>query len=90
MALSPEKVVREFKSDSWEAHCRRGAAWSLGIGAHSRIAFPFQPWIAALDGSRREEFLKDLGIEIAAPKPNISSGDRNILELAKALDDHFA
>jgi putative nucleotidyltransferase with HDIG domain len=93
MALSLEKLVLEFKSDSREAHCRRVAAWSSEL---ARVAgsqsFPFlsQPLIAALDGPKRAEFLKDLGVEIAFPERDIPRADRNILELAKALEDHFA
>jgi putative nucleotidyltransferase with HDIG domain len=69
------------------------AAWSSEL---ARVAgsqsFPFlsQPLIAALDGPKRAEFLKDLGVEIASPERDLPYADRNILELAKALEDHFA
>jgi hypothetical protein len=46
--------------------------------------------IAALDGSRRSEYLADLRVEITGLEPEPSAEERHILELAKALDDHFA
>ena len=86
-------MALEYRSDSWNARYRRLAAWSSeltrAMGSDPEFALS-HPLIAVLDGRRRAEFLEDLGIRIAAPGPTAPATDRNILQLARALDDHIA
>jgi hypothetical protein len=46
--------------------------------------------LLVLDGPRQGEFLHDIGVAIAAPEPPVARPDPEILDLAEALEDHFA
>ena len=101
MPDSPGKLVVSGRRDAPHAHRRRVEAWCAEL-ARARGMAPEQESVlektalgrhrllSVVDGPRRAEFLCDLGVSIAAPEVQGGRPGPQDLELAEALENHFA
>jgi len=82
----------EASTDTWDAHWRRIGAWSIGLAAARGLTLQMadDPLLAVLDAPKCGEFLQDLGVLSIPVEPANSNREREIFELARALEHHFA
>ncbi|HLH42955.1 MAG TPA: HDOD domain-containing protein [Bryobacteraceae bacterium] len=97
----PGKLLLSLKPDTPNAYRRRVAAWCSELAraqatgpeqelAREQTAFGGHRLPSVLDGPRRAQFLQDLNVSIAEPQVSAAQPDAKALELAEALEDHFA